>query len=150
VLIALGGRSVNIDAIMAAVWPHEGAAARATLDVTLMRLRKLLNHADVLTLSDGKLTLNDQVCWVDCWTFERAVAKLDADAQSDAIANVSSFYRGAFLAREQDIPCIVNAVIGWRRNFNAWCFGREARGDEAGLEGGGAHVSAWLGTGQHP
>jgi len=34
---------------------------------------------------------------------------LDADAQSDAIANVSSFYRGAFLAREQDIPCIVNA-----------------------------------------
>jgi ATP/maltotriose-dependent transcriptional regulator MalT/DNA-binding SARP family transcriptional activator len=108
-LIALGGRSVNIDTIMTAMWPQEGAAARASLDVTLMRLRKLLGHPDVLVLSDGKLTLNDQVCWVDCWTFERAVAGLDAGADAHLIAKVSSLYRGAFLAREHNIACVVNA-----------------------------------------
>jgi DNA-binding SARP family transcriptional activator len=108
-LIALGGRSVNIETIMIAMWPQEGAAARASLDVTLMRLRKLLGRPEVLVLSDGKLTLNDQVCWVDCWTFERSVARLDAGAEAHLSTKVSSLYRGAFLAREHNIPCIVNA-----------------------------------------
>jgi DNA-binding SARP family transcriptional activator len=109
VLIALGGRAVDIEHIMTAVWPKEGAAARAGFDVTLMRLRKLLGRADALGLTDGKLTLNDRVCWVDSWAFERAIARLDAAADPRRVAEASSLYRGAFLIRDHDIPCIANA-----------------------------------------
>lgn len=99
-LIALGGRSVNIDHIMNIVWPDEHAVARANFDVALMRLRKLLTHPEALALTDGKLTLNDQVCWVDSWTFERAVTRFDSTTDAASDTNVLDLYRGAFLERE--------------------------------------------------
>jgi ATP/maltotriose-dependent transcriptional regulator MalT/DNA-binding SARP family transcriptional activator len=107
-LIALGGRSVNIDDIMMSVWPNEGAAARATFDVTLMRLRKLLDATDAIFLNDGRLTLNDQICWVDSWTFERAVSDSGPEPAAAEIAKIAALYRGAFLAREPAVPCIAN------------------------------------------
>lgn len=107
-LIALGGRSVNIDDIMNVVWPDERGAARTNFDVALMRLRKLLVHPEALALTDGKLTLNDQVCSVDSWTFERAVTRLDATPDTDIDAKIFDLYRGAFLNREHNTPCIEN------------------------------------------
>jgi LuxR family maltose regulon positive regulatory protein len=134
-LIALGSHAVNIENIITEVWPGDPAAARASFDVALMRLRKLLRHPDVLELMDGKLTLNDQLCWVDCWAFERAVARLDdrpsgnANAGGDAAGagagatgadsgaigdgangggGVLDLYRGAFVEHERGTPATVN------------------------------------------
>lgn len=105
-LIARGGRAVDINEIMNILWPAEGASARVSFDMALMRLRKLLGHPDALTLTEGKLTLDQQVCWVDAWTFERAVTRLN---ESQTQVDVLALYRGPFLDREGNVPWIANA-----------------------------------------
>jgi LuxR family maltose regulon positive regulatory protein len=106
-LIALGGRSVDINKIMSALWQGQGRAARSAFDVALMRLRRLLRHPAALQLTEGKLTLNEQVCWVDIWGFERAISgtgRPDAAGYRDA----SNLYRGRFLERDGEASWIVN------------------------------------------
>jgi len=107
-LIALGSRSVDINDIMKVVWRDQGSAARAAFDVTLMRLRKLLCHAESLILVDGKLTLSDQFCWVDVWSFERAITQFESTPCDNANDKVLDLYRGRFLDREVDAPWILN------------------------------------------
>ena len=80
------------------------------LTVTLHRLRHLLGaHAAVLQRA-GKLTLNERVCWVDVWSFERAVndglRQLHEAACGDAaelqLRAALSLYSGHFLSRESE------------------------------------------------
>ncbi len=106
-LIAMGGRAVDVKAMLAQVWPSEGAGARSSFDVALMRLRKLLRYPDSLVLDKGKLSLSDARCWVDAWSFEADVAHLDGGAASDSSAAVLELYSGPFL-HEHALPCIVN------------------------------------------
>jgi len=106
-LIALGGRMVDIEALMGTVWPELGYAARPALDVALMRLRKILGSQSAVTLSDGRLTLNEQECWVDVWSFERAIAKFDSAANRHQRRTIFDLYRGRFLDRDGDLQWIV-------------------------------------------
>jgi DNA-binding SARP family transcriptional activator len=105
-LIAFGGREVDIDEIMSAVWPALGRSARASFDVSLMRLRKILGRPECLILDDGMLSVNDTLCWVDVWTFENAVDRLEAggDARDAALG----LFRGRFLEREGEARWIIN------------------------------------------
>jgi DNA-binding SARP family transcriptional activator len=105
-LIALGGRGVSINALMLAVWPELGRAARPALDVALMRLRKLLCSHSALTLSDGKLTLDERECWVDAWRFERTIAKFDTAVDWHSPRDIFVLYRGRFLEGEDDLQCV--------------------------------------------
>jgi DNA-binding SARP family transcriptional activator len=107
VIIALGGRMIDIDTVMEIVWPELGRAARPALDVALMRLRKLLGSQTVVTLSNGALTLNERECWVDVWTFERAVAQFDTGTHRHYRQIFFNLYRGRFLDRDGDLRCIV-------------------------------------------
>ncbi|MCK7497369.1 MAG: hypothetical protein MZW92_46165 [Comamonadaceae bacterium] len=60
------------------LWPEaDGDAAQRAFDTTLHRLRKLLGHERAVVLSEGRLSLNPTVCWVDAWTLERLIGKLD-------------------------------------------------------------------------
>jgi DNA-binding SARP family transcriptional activator len=106
-LIAMSGRSVDVKTLLMQVWPKDGVSARCSFDVTLMRLRKLLGHADALLLDQGELTLNEAKCWVDAWVFESAVARLDASVAGEDIVGPLALYRGPFLCG-QELPCIVN------------------------------------------
>ncbi len=106
-LIALGGRAVDINDIMSILWPTEGPSARVSFDMALMRLRKLLGHPDAVALTDGKLTLDQQVCWVDAWTFQRALTRLD-ETEERTDAALLNLYRGRFLDRDGDAAWIVN------------------------------------------
>jgi ATP/maltotriose-dependent transcriptional regulator MalT/DNA-binding SARP family transcriptional activator len=113
-LIALGGRGVSEESLSEILWPNaEGDAAHRAFDTTLHRLRRLLGSERALLLSDGKLSLNPAVCWVDVWAFERQLGRLDdliklpvtTGAEStQAIARLatrlSALYRGPFLGRE--------------------------------------------------
>ena len=116
VLIALGGRGVPEESLSEILWPNaEGDAAHRAFDTTLHRLRRLLGSERTLLLSDGKLSLNPAVCWVDAWAYERLLGRLDelikppvaTDAESTrAITHfatrVSALYRGPFLGGETD------------------------------------------------
>jgi len=109
-LIALGGRSVPKEAISEILWPTaEGDAAHRAFEATLHRLRRLLGSERAVLLSDGKLSLNPAVCWVDAWTFERLLGRLDdlikpplvtesAQAIARLATRVAALYRGPFLS----------------------------------------------------
>lgn len=124
VLLAHGGRGIPESTFAAILWPDaDGDCAHRAFDTTLHRLRKLLGHERALLLSDGKLSVNSAVCWVDVWAFERILGQLDAlfksaDSDSD-VSDQASFlahdlgdlYRGPFLGHghEHDDAWIVSA-----------------------------------------
>lgn len=115
-LIAQGGREVSEDALTAALWPDtEGDAARQAFDTTLHRLRRLLGNDRAIVLRDRRLSLDNRLCWVDTWAFERLLSETEmllanpsADPHGVALANIAgrvqSLYHGAFLGREAGAP----------------------------------------------
>jgi two-component SAPR family response regulator len=99
VLVALGGRDVSRARVIEALWPEaDGDAAVAALNMALKRLRELLGDPLAVTLAGRKLTLDARRCWVDVWTFERALgAPVEGSCDQDRAIGL---YRGPFLAAE--------------------------------------------------
>ena len=77
-LLAMGGESVSRDALAFAVWPDADADALKNFDVTLSRLRKLLDVDGALVLADGKLRLSRRLVWWDLIAFEARCADLQS------------------------------------------------------------------------
>jgi DNA-binding SARP family transcriptional activator len=111
-LIALGGRDVAVAVLSQALWPDaDGDMAKNSFDVTLHRLRRILEINDLLLLNDHRLTLNNQLAWVDVWSFERLINHAERllpragdELVMRQLARVSerlmSLYQGNFLDRE--------------------------------------------------
>jgi DNA-binding SARP family transcriptional activator len=93
------------------LWPDaEGDLGARNLAITVHRLRRMLGCHDSVLLHDGKLTLNDRVCWVDVWAFERLVneglrgleeGESEPDPES-LLRAALALYGGPFLGRETD------------------------------------------------
>src|SRR6202521_1270883 len=114
-LIACGGREISALTLIAALWPDsEGDAGQTTLDSTVHRLRKLLSDEAAILVSDGRLSVNRQVVWVDVWAFERMLGKYDAivgrqgnerHAHLEEVSRaVRRLYQGHFLALDGEQP----------------------------------------------
>jgi LuxR family maltose regulon positive regulatory protein len=105
-LIAFGGRNVPEERLMDALWPDEEAdAARKSLDITVLRLRKLLGSNDTIMVSDELIGLNPQLCWTDVWGLERRVEQFDGgEGQVSAAAEALRLYRGNFLPADTEEP----------------------------------------------
>ncbi len=110
-LIAFGGRNVAETRISEALWPDaEGDTAHNAFTTTLSRLRKLLG-ANRLITHEGRLTLNDRLCWLDTWALERALSQLehtlttkqqpDTQRVADDMRRVLALYPGDFLVNEE-------------------------------------------------
>ncbi len=111
-LIALGGRGISTELLSQLLWPDaDGDAASNTFDVTLHRLRRLLDIRDLLLLRDHRLSLNSDLAWVDVWTFERLVnhaERLLVRANNPVVLRqlarigerLLTLYQGGFLDRE--------------------------------------------------
>jgi len=119
-LIALGGVRVEISALTGLLWPDaEGDAAKISFDSNLYRLRKLLGVEDLLALSEGKLSLDRERCWVDVWAVEDLVARVEREVRagdgSDATAcstlakELLRLYGGHFLEKESQEPWAIAA-----------------------------------------
>jgi two-component SAPR family response regulator len=77
-VIALGGREVREQQITDALWPDaEGNTGRMLFKTTLYRLRQLMGNCDVITICEGRLSLDNRQCWVDSWAFERFLGEAD-------------------------------------------------------------------------
>jgi LuxR family maltose regulon positive regulatory protein len=114
-LITLGGRRIALPILIAALWPDaESKGGRGAFESSLSRLRRLLGHDEALLIEGGRLTLNPELCWVDLWSFERLLGRLEAAlhapgetdvagllAQTDPILRL---YQGDFLDREGGRP----------------------------------------------
>ncbi len=112
-IIALGGREISTASLMSELWPDvDGDTAQRSFDTTLHRLRKILGDGRVLTLKEGKLSLNGKYCWVDVWSFERLLGQSHRLLASDVTGkqvfsverlteNLVSLYQDHFLAKEE-------------------------------------------------
>jgi hypothetical protein len=117
-LVAYGARGVSSETLCNAVWPDsEGDAAEAALRVTLGRLRKLLKQDGAVVLHQGKLSLDDRLCWVDVWSMERLLAEIEAAPLAGQVERLTALYRGAFLDGEREQPWMVPAREKLRRRF---------------------------------
>lgn len=105
-IIAMGGTNVQERRLIDAIWPDdEGDTASDSFSVALHRLRKLLGHGNALRFSDGLVSLDETVCWLDVWSLERAIATPRADeVPVESAQSLMDLYRGHFLTEEPDAP----------------------------------------------
>ncbi|WP_420715705.1 AfsR/SARP family transcriptional regulator [Cupriavidus sp. D39] len=120
VLVANGGRSVDINIIMNSLWPDScGDAAQKSFDTTLHRLRKLTAN-DLVILTNRGISLNTNICWVDLWEFTQLVSSdfhrgahgiISDDSGRrivDVVDRVLKIYRGDFLCFEESNQWIIS------------------------------------------
>jgi ATP/maltotriose-dependent transcriptional regulator MalT/DNA-binding SARP family transcriptional activator len=71
-LVAAGGRDVDATSLGDTLWPDaEGGAAKDSFEITLRRLRKLLGRDEVVVMSNGRLSLDTKICWIDTWALDQ-------------------------------------------------------------------------------
>jgi len=108
-LLALGGRDVRVEQLSDALWPDaDGDMAGQSFKITLHRLRKIIKNENAVSITDGRITLDNRYCWVDAWAYERCVKDAEAEwngkDRSHAIElseKSIEMYRGHFL-RDED------------------------------------------------
>lgn len=104
-LIALGGQAVPEARLIDILRPDaEGDAGHKAFEITLLRLRELLDVHDAVLLQDGSVTLNPRLVWIDARAFDRMSA--GAGLPTSTAASLKTFeraldlYQGAFLPEE--------------------------------------------------
>jgi LuxR family maltose regulon positive regulatory protein len=100
ILCAFGGHSIHQDRVTDALWPDAaGDAADQVLSTTLHRLRKLLQHEQVVRMEDRHISLDPRYIWVDCLVFDRQAHHPNL-INRNALQRTISHYRGHFLDGE--------------------------------------------------
>lgn len=111
-LVGFGERGAPIDTLVEALWPEsrEGDGQKS-FDITVHRLRKLLDDDEVITIGDRRAMLNPRLAWVDAHEVERLLARLAPPMPMPqpalpelerAAPRLLELYRGAFLGGEAD------------------------------------------------
>lgn len=96
-IIAFGGWDVPVSRVADALWPEvDGDTAHENFKKSIARLRKLLAVDNVVQWQDGKISLNQDLCWVDALAVEKQAAR----EESRAIA----LYKGPFLGHKEIPP----------------------------------------------
>lgn len=107
-LIAEGGSEVDGAILADWLWPDvDGDAGQNNLRATLKRLRDMLGHAESLRVHDGKVSLNDRICWLDTWALrewiQSMLEKPGGVPEETGMAQLQALYRGPSL-RGEDAP----------------------------------------------
>lgn len=100
--LAVTGKNKSIlrDDLLSAIWPYvEREKAIKNIKITLHRLRKKLGHHNAIIASQGKLTLNANICWVDIWALEKLLK--DAEKEWNKQATDGGFPTRAVILTQQ-------------------------------------------------
>lgn len=124
-LLAAGGSGKSQATLAAQLWP-EVDDPKASLNVTLHRLRKLLGDEKAIAVVSGNVLLDDSRVWTDVRAFadlcEQAHTLVSGDADAAALKRTSealmALYRGPFCADDEE-PWLMAAREGCRRRFVA-------------------------------
>ena len=116
-LIAKGGQGVPIESITDTLWPDaDGDMATSAFSSTLNRLRKLIGVKEAIILTDGKVSLDPRIIWVDVNVFETHLRKARglmgrAEDRNTVVwfEKAVESYRGPFLNGENGTPWIIGA-----------------------------------------
>ncbi len=104
-LAAHGGGPIGTEAVMDALWPSlEAQAPKASLEMAVSRLRKLLELPEAVLVVDGGVSLDPQLVWCDAMAFdllsERAAAVPDVELATQAVQRAFALYRDQLLGTE--------------------------------------------------
>jgi LuxR family transcriptional regulator, maltose regulon positive regulatory protein len=106
-IVSAGARGLSIQLVGEMLWPEaESEQAKTSFKVTLSRLRKLLEIADAIDVTDTRVAINRKVVRVDCTNFEAAAENIDsviAKGETPTVPLAEHFaalYRGRFLGEE--------------------------------------------------
>ncbi|HAK61070.1 MAG TPA: hypothetical protein DCO77_11945 [Nitrospiraceae bacterium] len=146
-ILASGGQSVAVDQLAYTLWPDaDGDQAHRSLEITLLRLRRLLGTDNSVQLRDGKLSLDPRYCWVDAWAFERmiedaeqellrgadigmrsekqktgrsgsAALKPESEGMTGLLERILAIYRGNFLPADTSQPWTISYRERLRSKF---------------------------------
>ena len=135
-IVSVGRRGISIHLLCEMLWPDSSPEqARTAFKVTLSRLRKLLDVANVFEMTDTRIALNADVVRVDCVRFDLLADALDAAgavaadqtpaphptaAASPLAAQAQQFvavYRGRFLGNEPANRWLQSARERWHTRF---------------------------------
>jgi ATP/maltotriose-dependent transcriptional regulator MalT/DNA-binding SARP family transcriptional activator len=116
-LVASGSHPVSDESLASMVWPDsDGFAAKQSLNVTLHRLRLLLDSKDAILHEDGMLSLNPRTVWIDTTVFTRHLRKAEeaarlADAEEALlqIDNARELHRGPFMGGDTSEALFIGA-----------------------------------------
>ena len=125
VLIAFGGKEVREDQIEDALWPEaDGDSAHHSFEMTLHRLRTLIDHPETLEFQEGRLSLDPKCYWVDVWAFEHLFEEAEGKRKEgltersvELAQKALEMYKGPFLAGEIEQPWVISIRERLRRKF---------------------------------
>ncbi|KAA0243675.1 MAG: hypothetical protein DPW20_08105 [Candidatus Brocadia sp.] len=77
-ILSIGGGEAPEDQLVDALWPDaEGDTAHHAFEITLHRLRRLLDSDKAVIRHGGLVSLDKRYCWVDMVSFERMVEDIE-------------------------------------------------------------------------
>jgi LuxR family maltose regulon positive regulatory protein len=144
-VVALGGDAVPREALALALWPDPDADGIKNFDVTLSRLRKLLDVDGAILLTEGKVTLNRRLVWWDVTAFEARFAQLQTALHEDDSEDAIPALAGELFRLHSDKLFGDEAAAAWSvapRERLAVKFNRAVSDVGAWLEARGRHREA--------
>ncbi|MBN8489258.1 MAG: winged helix-turn-helix domain-containing protein, partial [Burkholderiales bacterium] len=145
-LAAHGGGPMGTDQLIDALWPSlEADAPKASLEMAVSRLRKLLECPEAVLVSQGTVALEPALVWCDAVAFEQLSARLRerlaaGHAPLDALAHdarrLFGLYRGRLLGTDTlSAPMRLareRLSLTYLQSIEAWGQALEGRGDWPG------------------
>ncbi len=139
-LISFGGREVAGERLAYELWTDsEGDAAHTSLEVTLLRLRRLIGSEKAIQLRAGKVSLDPYSFWVDVWALEHIYDKLakrlkrveqpkggktkrrEIEDEKNEIMQLADkalgLHKGHFLPADTSCPWTLGPRGNWRSKF---------------------------------
>jgi len=101
-VVALGGKDVDAESIMAALWPDaEGSAAKNSFDSAMFRLRKLLDVDDAIAVTSGSVSLNRAIVWTDVEALTASLQAANDVQPAIAARRLLAAYPGPLLGSDE-------------------------------------------------
>jgi DNA-binding SARP family transcriptional activator len=96
VLINAGAMGEEQAVLINELWPDKGEhKGRSNLNTNLARLRTFLGEVDAIISSEGRVYLNEAVCWIDSWELLRTEETHRAPG-IEQLSNLESIYKGEY------------------------------------------------------
>ena len=145
-IVAFGAGGASCNALASALWPDsEGDAARAALEVTLHRLRKVLRHKPAAQVSNGVVHLEPSAVWIDAVAFEALADQANGEhgaVNLDAARRALALYGGPFLQNDEETAWLLPRRDRLRSRYVRLAMRAAQQCDQAGDPGQAAEIYA--------
>lgn len=141
-LAAHGGGPVDAEAVIDALWPSLDAdAPRASLEMAVSRLRKLLALPEAVVVADGMVALDPALVWCDAAAFSHAAEALQQGLDAEPagatlparVQRLHQLYRDRLLGSETLSGALQamreRLALRYYRAVTEWGVALESRGD---------------------